>query len=1458
MRLSLLIKAVLVLCPFVSPLAQPIQNSGGYQPLSPLQQKIIDKCRYVVENKQTVDQFTPGALRNLPVGIVRETPAGTFVIAIDSAFSNEQGWFFSAYAAITFPGTTEQLVFAARNIAFNSGGLASSSQMKLLLVSEHHLHVNDDLSIKFPSDGHNFLEWDCNGFKAISLKGDFIFSDNVFIPDPERAKNQTEVTAPFEVHTSDLSNIMIATSITPFKIKGIDDFSFQVTNAVADFSDNVNPAGFSFPKEYQQLYGDNIQLWRGFYLGQVDVRFTGFQQENRKDLTIAAKNLLIDDMGLSGNFTVENLLPLEEGSTDGWPFSIDRMGVKLMFSKVYNGSLNGKMIIPFLGDEPVDYLAEIEQQDSELKYRFSANIVHDREYAAPFAAKIKLHKSSTISLETVNGKLVPSTSLNGLISINHANVTAKNLRFERLCLTTEKPYIKSGIFSTDGDGQSKSVGFPITIDSIGAAVFDGKAAIGMSVSLNLMNKTDKGFSANTFIQLLAKMEEQKSVSSGPEGETVTKKRQRWELEKVKVNNITLKAKTGALTFAGELSIFDNDPVYGNGFMGTLSMSVPKVLENISVNGYFGSRETFRYWHVDANIPKKVPLVAPVYIQSLSGGASYHMVRQSAFNPDFTNLGNEKTSEREADIYLPDEKALTSLLAGVTLVVAHEKAANGDAILEVAFNNNGGIRYAQFTGNMFFFSPPDERERNANLKTQPKASAFARLDMRFDNQNNSFHSSLKTYLDVAQTIRGTGPNGLIGEGVIHVDPKNWYIYIGRPAEMMGVDIAKLAVVRSYFMVGNVIEPLPSPPREVKEIFDEIDDRIMRDNSAAARGRGFAVGARFRTGFDTKEKIKPFYAVMNIGAGSDIMLRDYGDAMCSGRSGKIGIDGWYASGQAYVFLLGKVGIRVGGRNFDFLRLGAAALLQAKLPNPAWMKGQLGGRYSILGGLIKGKFNVKFVVGEECEIIDPGSDIDDIKVIEDLKPDDGTHEVSVFAAPQVSFNTEIEKEFAMMDQQDKINSYRIRVEEFTLKEGENNIAAHVVWNTGHDVAMLRTDEILPPQTTLTTTIKIYWEEKSANGVWQKITSNGKTVYESRQVSFVTGTAPDFIPEENIRYSYPASEQFNFHPKEYGEGYIKLRVGQAYLFPSSTEGVQWKYVARFEDLKRNIIEAPLNYDVSKANITFAIPQALSLQSIYRLEFLKRPLENAGMDTNVKRSEVVVQHSGENEISKTSNTLTRTITQDVSTSIYRSTFRTSKFSTFEEKWTSFGPMADMFDIATGNIAVIGKRGAGETFDELELSGRKESSPLVQVEATSDTRWLQEHMSPVMYDNYPIANSVTLTWRDPSVLGIQPLKGVRLANNVDSYTLTENEVAVNNSASKLGQISIGYYLSYYVFRDLNELKNKAAKAYLNDWNKAPDAVRKLLIQPYVDLEPGIYPVNVSYVLPGINRQTFKKQISIKF
>jgi hypothetical protein len=1430
--------------------ADPVVNAG--KPMTALEKHIHDVCNHVVQNNKTTDKLSESDLADLPIGIVKQIGNGTYVIAVDSAFWDGKGWFFSAYASIQFPGASHPIAFRAEKVGFNKGGLASLDQTKLVLATAQWINISDDVVLELPADGKNYVNFDCDGFKSVNLKGNFHFTGQLITPVKTTDKS---VTASFEINTSDMSNLMTTINVSPFKVRGIDELSFEVDNATVDYSDFVNPAGFTFPPDYQQTFGETPNLWRGFFLQDLKVTIGGLATKDSKPITFEAKNVMIDDMGVSGTLAASNLMSLHKGSADGWPISVKSLSISLLHNSLNGGSLGGSIIVPFLGKDSLAYSAQLEQVQDHINYKFSIATEDDKEYSAPLAATVKLTKGSSIIIEKKDGVFTPSTLLHGSITLGDGKLKS-GLKFQNLGLTTRSPYILSGEFASIG-GQSSTMGFPVRLDSITLKASKGQLAFGFGIALNFMGEESKGFSARTHIDVAAKVIAADSTHS-----------QSWEYDGTKIKDVQLNVNTTAFAVKGRLTVFDDDKVYGDGFRGSLSFSIQKVLsKGITVNGYFGSKATYRYWHFDAYIPTmSIPIVPPLAINGFIGGASYKMSRAAAFKPDFNKLGangapagNTNTSVPAEFAFVPDSTVSLSLMAGVTLIAGNEKAFNSDAVLEVAFNDSGGFKYVQFKGTGYFITSVESRARGSEGKQVP-APIYADLSMIYDHDNNVFHANLQTYMNVQNTIRGIGPNSMIGEAVIHVDSKDWYIYIGRPSQMLGVDIANLAVAQGYFMAGTKVEDMAPPPPEVTEIMGDRNMSLTRDPNTLGMGRGFATGARFQVGYDSKDKISPFYVALNIGAGADIMIRDFGDASCVGRTGKIGFDGWYASGQAYVFMNGKVGIKVKGHKFDFLSLGAAALLQAKLPNPTWLKGELAGHYSILCGFVSGKFDVDIVVGDECEIVQPGSELGGILVISDISPETGSTDVSVFSEPQVSFNTTIDSEMSMLNNEDEVNTYRIKLDEFVVTNAGAPVQATYTWNARKDVLALQTPETLPQKTTLKASARVHWEKKGSNGVWQPLlAANNQVEYETKEVSFTTGAAPDFIPEENISYSYPVKRQYNFLSNEYGQGYVKLRIGQSYLFETtSPDNTKWSYVARFEQGSKNI-EVPVTYNVAGAVVNFSIPTELTTQSLYKLEFIRKPESAGGVDSNAKRTTVSSDAGAGNEVNVASNTLEGTITQSVEKSIYNNSFRTSQFKTFNEKWATLSNPQDMFDIAIGNIFVIGKgMNMQETFDDVELNGFvNHNKPLVQAKATFETTWMQNDLAPIMYTPYPLDPGLTITHRNTDSLGVAPLGAVELYNTQGDYLLDENNISSGVATTKSGPVRLFYYLSFVGFQDFDELRNKAARLSIN--GKPSTGIQKLLSVPgYTDLIPGTYPVNINYSLPGINRVTTQKQISIKF
>src|SRR5690606_4940496 len=294
---------------------------------------------------------------------------------------------------------------------------------------------------------------------------------------------------------------------------------------------------------------------------------------------------------------------------------------------------------------------------------------------------------------------------------------------------------------------------------------------------------------------------------------------------------------------------------------------------------------------------------------------------------------------------------------------------------------------------------------------------AKVAIEFDFVNESFHSTLDVYVNVGSVITGRASKGRAGWGVAHIDPDQWYVYMGTPDDRLGLrfSLGPLNMeTGGYFMIGDNLPGSPPPPPIVANILgvDAESLNYMRDENALASGKGFAFGHDFSV--DTGDlRFLMFYARFQAGGGFDVMLKDYGDAECSNTGSEVGINGWYANGQAYAYLQGELGIRIKlffvKKKISIIRGGAAVLLQVKAPNPIWMKGYVGGHYSLLGGMVSGRFRFKLTLGEECEFVDD-TPLGGIKVIASITPEENENEVDVFATPQATFTVKVNKPFVI----------------------------------------------------------------------------------------------------------------------------------------------------------------------------------------------------------------------------------------------------------------------------------------------------------------------------------------------------------------------------------------------------------------------------------------------------------------
>lgn len=1083
-------------------------------------------------------------------------------------------------------------------------------------------------------------------------------------------------------------------------------------------------------------------------------------------------------------------------------------------------------------------------------------------------ARALLLPNSSIELKLVNGKFLPKANLNGTVSFGtnkgasddkevegKRTVDFKGISFENLQLQTVSPIIS--VRNMGYRGTVAFGNFPVSIGNINVAINGDNSRIDFDLGINLMESIGAGATARIGIK-------GKMYDDGY--------RQRSRYDGLDLSAINIDCQFGGLTIRGGLILMEKDPVYGNGFNADLEVDVAKVV-NVKAKAIFG-RTTFRYWYFDAAV-KWQPTPAPFMINGFGGGAYYKMHRnQDIAIGDFSPSGLS---------YTPDEKINLGVKALIYFHIGSETVCDGEAGFEMAFNSKGGVnRLAIFgkanviakipglknvtdlmgkvasdvTSKKSFLGVTDNDLKGSFAsKYIPEAKAAIPGDLsaqvgirmaaaiEFDFQNNSMHATTDVYINTpGNFLSGTGEGGRAVWGVFHKDPKDWYMYIGTPDDRCGVKIGVAGMflkTTSYFMAGTVLPGSPPPPPVVAQILgvDAKQLDYMRDENALANGGGLAFGASLD--FDTGDlSFLLFYARFQAGMGFDIMLKDYQEARCSNTGDRVGINGWYANGQSYAYLQGQLGIRI---KLAFIRLrvpiisgGAAVLLQAKLPNPVWMRGYVGGNMNVLGGLIKGKFRFKFEIGQECQF-ENASPLGGIKLITDVTPKQSSTAVDVFAVPQAAFSMKVNEAFVIPEDSGDV-TYKVILEKFKVFDGAKEIPGVFEWGSMKDKVGFVSADILPPNKELKVQVEVSFQ-KMVNGVFQPIKVDGKVATEYEERIFTTGGAPNHIPLINIKYSYPVVEQKYFLEEEYPKGYIQLKRGQDYLF----EDTNWQTsIMVNQDGNPNLKTIAFNYNTTTNEVNYDLPN-IDQDKKYNFSIVSslkqtpsgnttassqtRTIDNEGNNIQIKENQADALSKAEGRIERLSYS-----------------FATSKYKTFNSKMNAIHIQSYNFGVLYSDIIYLTNTvSSQEAFDLADLQGVNYSDykPMITAQSKLNDEYYATDIFPYLYKDYPLNGSYSIKNRDTNELGVIPSKAIPL----NTYYMASIENNVNQLWTK-GNFPFKYNMPLLYKQDWVDLDNQIMNAYINGDTSVELIAKRFLNSNFLFMRYGNYEIVMKYNLPG--------------
>ncbi|MGG8496760.1 hypothetical protein ACQY1Q_10105 [Tenacibaculum sp. TC6] len=1411
-----------------------------------------------------IDLLTKDGLSELPVAIKPVNISNVkYTVGIAKAVFKPAYTELTVFLKVELPNTNpdrgdQVLILGASNVKLShEGGIIGDA--KLNLISQFTVNFNSGsilLTLKgsFEQPG-TYAVIDCSGFKEMGLDANIRFADGLLHPVDQNGKKKIGyVEADFKTSIADWNDMVVNISLPEFGIKGLEGTTFKLNTAVFDFSDLRNDE--ATPKAYlNKFYSAEPNLWRGVYVKSLQVLLPPeFKKKNNdKRVAFGATDLIIDAQGVTGKFTGDNIISLNEGTASGWDFSLDHFLLDIETNHLRAGEFDGKLVLPVSQLDSLQYNAVFQPGEYKLAVKTEKDIKFN-----VWKANVLLTQDSYIEMKVKDGKFRPKASLNGSMSVasglkndeNPSNDTSKSIinfkgiTFQKMVLQTESPKFSVDYFGVKGRLQLAN--FPIAINEIGLRTpADNKAELIFDFEVNLTSESDGGNGGASKLAFKAKMDEAGN---------------KWKFDGVKLEHLFIKMDVAGMQLKGAIFIFEDDPTYGTGFAGAVGAKFSTGLNlEVEAKALFGRTETFRYWYADAKvtIPSGIPIF-PGFALNAFGGGFYNKMRMAGNTNVEDAAFKEIGASTSGVIYEPYAENSFGMKASVGIITQNsEELFHATVEFGMAFRKSGGLQEVYFKGfgeliaalpAGFFDTVTSNLASIADKGGQgipaqsPTGAISANVFIGFDFVNDIFHSTSEVYINFG-VIKGVGPSGRAGWLDFYVSPDEWHMLIGTPEDRVGVkiDLGILKVkMDSYFMTGENLPGSPPPPPIVADILglDVAELDYMRDANMLESGKGLAFGSSMSisTG-DLKFLI--FYARFDAGVGFDIMLKDYGEAYCKGSSEPIGMNGWYANGQAYAYLQGELGLTFklfgSKKKIPIISGGGAVLLQARLPNPAWFRGYLGGKYNLLGGLIKGRFRFKIELGEKCEIVG-GSPLDGIVVISDLTPKEGSGDVDVFAAPQAVFNLQINKIFELPDDTGD-RKYKILLDEFSVTDNGKKIVGEVKWNDRNDVAVFYSHEILPPHTQLKAYVQLHFEEFK-NGNWVTIKSDGKNATETKEVNFTTGDAPTTIPLTNIEYMYPVLGQKNFFVNEYGTAYVKLKRGQSYLFE---EAPDWKKEMVMTASSGSILKKEYTYNSAQKQLTFTLPTQMNRQTQYDVN-LKLVSKGSDLDDNITEtytSKNINQGDTENTAEVKSRKAEGNISKDGERDLLTYDFKTSSYATFDEKMRDMNKNKDLYEhiVYPYGLILLSSIDYQEAFDIVELRGNEYSGnkPLVLSRAVLDDSYYKRQIYPLIYNSYPYAGTITVT-RETDKVSVPPVEGVEPM----TWYLTYLENGYTGDINEYNPYR--YNLTYYYLQDYEDLGYQLVNSNL-PWRNYPQYV-KLITETFPYMRQGRYNATLKYVLPG--------------
>lgn len=207
--------------------------------------------------------------------------------------------------------------------------------------------------------------------------------------------------------------------------------------------------------------------------------------------------------------------------------------------------------------------------------------------------------------------------------------------------------------------------------------------------------------------------------------------------------------------------------------------------------------------------------------------------------------------------------------------------------------------------------------------------------------------------------------------------------------------------------------------------------------------------------------------------------------------------------------------------------------------------------------------------------------------------------------------------------------------------------------------------------------------------------------------------------------------------------------------------------------------------------------------------------------------------------------------------FRVSKYATLAEKIGADELKVSYLYNVGPAIKFLGVTiYPNEPFDGYEIEHNANRTPLIRFTAVLENAdWYKANMYPVLYQGYPFHARAQVE-RNVALYGLPPVRPVRIDQGNEDYILSEEDVEQQRIGSKAMFSDFVYELPKVWAADYAFIRNEIS--YHIDPTQWTDKMLYLMNHfPWPQVSAGNYPVNIEYVLPGINKVASSNVVILK-